>query len=105
MLMLTSLARADRRMLLNAGNDVQRWWRLVYTVLTGMVELLHVGICRRWYGRQRRCQEDPISPPSSGLKKTTRSSPHQVAQHCPTGSETLRSPKQQIWLTTTLCEG
>jgi len=30
--------------LLNAGNDVQRWWRLVYTVLTGMVELLHA--CR-----------------------------------------------------------
>jgi len=26
--------------LLNAGNDIQRWWRLVYTVLTGMVELL-----------------------------------------------------------------
>jgi len=41
---LTSLARADRHMLLNAGNDVQRWWRLVYTVLTGMVELLRVGI-------------------------------------------------------------
>jgi len=33
---LTSLARADRHMLLNAGNDVQRWWRLVYTVLTGL---------------------------------------------------------------------
>ena len=45
MLTLTSLARADRHMLLNAGNDVQRWWRLVYTVLTGMVELLRVGIC------------------------------------------------------------
>jgi len=30
MLTLTSLARADRHMLLNAGNDVQRWWRLVY---------------------------------------------------------------------------
>ena len=44
MLTLTSLARADRHMLLNAGNDVQRWWRLVYTVLTGMVELLRVGI-------------------------------------------------------------
>jgi len=41
------LARADRHMLLNAGNDVQRWWRLVYTVLTGMVELLRVGICER----------------------------------------------------------
>ena len=43
MLTLTSLARADRHMLLNAGNDVQRWWRLVYTVLTGMVELLRVA--------------------------------------------------------------
>ena len=48
MLTLTSLARADHHMLLDAGNDVQRWWRLVYTVLTGMVELLRVGICRRW---------------------------------------------------------
>ena len=48
MLTLTSLARADRHMLLNAGNDVERWWRLVYTVLTGMVELLRVGICERW---------------------------------------------------------
>jgi len=34
--------------LLNAGNDVQRWWRLVYTVLTGMVELLRVGrVCAK----------------------------------------------------------
>jgi len=40
------------------------------------------------HGRQRRCQEDPVSPPSSGLVKTTRSSPHHVAQHHPTGSET-----------------
>ena len=30
-------------MLLNVGNDVQRWWRLVYTVLTGMVELLQTN--------------------------------------------------------------
>jgi len=43
MLTLTSLARADRHMLLNVGNDVQRWWRLVYTVLTGMVELLQTN--------------------------------------------------------------
>ena len=43
-----------------------------------------------WYahGRQRRCQEDPVSLPSSRLEKTTRSSPHHVAQHRPTGSET-----------------
>ena len=39
-------------------------------------------------GRQRRCQEDPVSLPSGRLEKTTRSSPHHVAQHCPTGSET-----------------
>ena len=58
------------------------------------------------HGRQRRCQEDPVNLPSSRLEKTTRSSPHHVAQHCPTGSEkntTLSSPKQQIWLRTTLC--
>jgi len=40
------------------------------------------------HGRQRRCQEDPVSFPSSRLEKTTRLSPHHVAQHHPTGSET-----------------
>jgi len=35
-----------------------------------------------------RCQEDPVSLPSGRLKKTTGSSPHHVAQHHPTGSET-----------------
>jgi len=40
------------------------------------------------HGRQRRCQEDPVSLPSSRLEKTTRSSPHHMAQHHPTGSET-----------------
>jgi len=36
------------------------------------------------HGRQRRCQEDPVSR----LEKTARSSLHHVAQHRPTGSET-----------------
>ena len=40
------------------------------------------------HGRQRRCQEDPASLPSGRLEKTTRLSPHHVAQHRPTGSET-----------------
>jgi len=40
------------------------------------------------HGRQRRCQDDPVSLPSGRLEKTTRSSPHHVAQHRPTGSET-----------------
>ena len=50
-----------------------------------------------WYahGRQRRCQEDPVSLPSSRLEKTTRSSPHHVAQHRPTGSET--TPPYAPW--------
>jgi len=39
------------------------------------------------HGRQRRCQEDSVSLPSGRLKKTARS-PHHVAQHRPTGSET-----------------
>jgi len=47
------------------------------------------------HGRQRRCQEDPVSLPSGGLEKTTRSSPHHVAQHCPTGSET--TPPYAPW--------
>ena len=40
------------------------------------------------HGRQCRCQEDPVSLPSGRLEKTTRSSPHHMAQHRPTGSET-----------------
>jgi len=40
------------------------------------------------HGRQRRCQEDPVSLLSGRLEKTTRSSSHHVAQHRPTGSET-----------------
>ena len=40
------------------------------------------------HGRQRRCQEEPVSLPSGRLEKKTRSSPHHVAQHRPTGSET-----------------
>ena len=40
------------------------------------------------HGRQRWCQEDPVSLLSGRLEKTTRSSPHHVAQHRPTGSET-----------------
>jgi len=40
------------------------------------------------HGQQRRCQEDPVSLPSGRPEKTTRSYPHHVAQHRPTGSET-----------------
>jgi len=43
------------------------------------------------HGRQRRCQEDPVSLPSGRLEKTTRSSPHYMAQHRPSGSETSPS--------------
>jgi len=43
------------------------------------------------HGRQRRCQEDPVGLPSSRLEKTTGSSPHHMAQHHPTGSETSPS--------------
>jgi len=39
-------------------------------------------------GRQRKCQEDPVSLPSGGLEKTTRRSPHHMAEHRPTGPET-----------------
>jgi len=38
--------------------------------------------------RQCRCQEDPVSLHSGRLEKTTRSSPHHVAQHRPTGCKT-----------------
>ena len=47
------------------------------------------------HGRQRRCQEDPVSLLSGRLEKTTRSSPHHVAQHRPTGSET--TPPYAPW--------
>jgi len=39
------------------------------------------------HGRRLRCQEDPVSLRSGRLEKTTRSSPHHVAQHRPTGSK------------------
>ena len=60
------------------------------------------------HGWQCKCQEDPVSLPSGRLEKTTRSSPHLVAQHRPTGSETTppyAPPKQQIWLRTALYGG
>ena len=41
--------------------------------------------------RQRRCQEDPVGLPSGRPEKTTGSSPHHMAQHHPTGSETSPS--------------
>ena len=43
------------------------------------------------HGRQRRCQEDPVGLPSGRLEKTTGSSPHHMAQHHSTGSETSPS--------------
>ena len=36
----------------------------------------------------KKLPRDPVSLPSGRLEKTTRSSPHHVAQHRPTGSET-----------------
>ena len=47
------------------------------------------------HGRQRRCQEIFVSLPSSRLEKTTRLSPHHVAQHRPTGLET--TPPYAPW--------
>ena len=47
------------------------------------------------HGRQSRCQEDPVGLPSGRLEKTTGSSPHHMAQHHPTGSET--SPSYASW--------
>ena len=43
------------------------------------------------HGRQHRCQEDPVGLRSGRLEKTTGSSPHHMAQHRPTGSETSPS--------------
>ena len=40
------------------------------------------------HGQQRRCHEDPVVLPSGRLEKTTGSSPHHMAQHHSTGSET-----------------
>ena len=40
------------------------------------------------HGRQCRCQEDPVGLRSGRLEKTTGSSPHHMAQHHSTGSET-----------------
>ena len=43
------------------------------------------------HGRQRRCEEDPVGLRSGRLEKTTGSSPHHMAQHHPTRSETSSS--------------
>ena len=65
------------------------------------------------HGRQRRCQEDPVSLPFSRLETTRTRQDNQVVSTS-RGSAlsnriwnntTLRSPKQQIWLSTTLCGG
>jgi len=61
-----------------------------------------------WNKRQRRCQEDHVSLPFGRLEKTTRSSPHHVAQQSALSNRiwnntTLRFPKQQIRLRTALC--
>ena len=67
-------------------------WRLTkQPKLTAIIQLPAYPIWAYYvHGRQSRCQEDPVSFPSGRLEKTTRSSrsPHHVAQHRPTGSET-----------------
>jgi len=60
------------------------------------------------HGRQRRCQEDPVSLPFGRLEKTTRSFPASRDSAPSNGiwnNITLRSQKQPIWLRTALCEG
>jgi len=59
-------------------------------------------------GRQCRCQEDSVSLPSGRLEKTTRSSPHHVAQHRPTGPEKqhhLTLPEAADLVRIALCGG
>jgi len=51
-----------------------------------VVHLLCLGILCAWTTTQM--PENPVSPPFSGLEKTTRVSPHYVSQYRPTGSET-----------------
>jgi len=63
-------------------------------VLASVASLPYLGTLCAWT-TTRRCQEDPVSLPSSRLEKTTRSSPHHVAQHRPTGSET--TPPYAPW--------
>jgi len=63
-------------------------WRLTkQRKLTAMIQSYPIWAYYA-HGRQCRCQENPVSLPSGRLEKTTRSSPHHVAQHRPTGSET-----------------
>ena len=58
--------------------------------LTAIIHSRQLTLFLAYYvhGRQCRCQEDLVSLPSGRLEKTTRSSPHHVAQHHSTGSET-----------------
>jgi len=69
------------------------WWcteanEAIQTHCYNPVTLAYPVLAYYVHGRQRRCQEDPVSLPSGRLEKTTRSSPHHVVQHHPTGSET-----------------
>jgi len=89
-------------------------WKQTQSInrLTNIQTVPHVAICTEWWctegneatqthcyliwayyahGRKRRCQEDPVGLPSGRLEKTTGSSPHHMAQHHPTGSETSPS--------------
>jgi len=56
-------------------------WRLTkQPKLTAIIQSRRLVWAYYANGRQRRWQEDPVSLPSGRLEKTTRSSPHHVAQ-------------------------
>ena len=76
-------------MLFVQNNDVRRLTKQPKLTANPVIPVASAYPIWAYYahGRQRRCQEDPISLPSGRLEKTTRSSLHHVAQHRPTGSE------------------
>jgi len=71
------------------NDDVQRLTK--QPKVTAVIQSAYLIWAYYAHGRQCRCQEDPVSLPSVRLEKTTRSSPHHVAQHHPTVSETSPS--------------
>jgi len=59
--------------------------------LTAIIQSRRLGHIMRMDDNADAKREDPVSLPSGRLEKTTQSSPHHVAQHHPTGSETSPS--------------
>ena len=82
--------------LASGGTNLYEWWCMEANEATqthcyNPVAPAYLIWAYYAHGRQCRCQEDPVGLPSGRLEKTTGLSPHHMAQHHSTGSETSPS--------------